>query len=164
MRVRPRGKVAAQPRTWVGRWLLAAMLLQQAERQRLSRKLNNGKPGWNYDEPGVVEIACQLVVRRLFPESVDVREITAFVMEMRSRIHSITPPDQLESEALIRSALGDTDVVLSDIDSGHMFGAYTMILGYASIKLTLSDDDIRNLILESERLALERGWKPPLAE
>ena len=45
MRVRPRGKVAAQPRTWVGRWLLAAMLLQQAERQRLSRKLNNGKQG-----------------------------------------------------------------------------------------------------------------------
>jgi hypothetical protein len=26
------------------------MLLQQAERQWLSRKLNNGTPGWNYDE------------------------------------------------------------------------------------------------------------------
>jgi hypothetical protein len=38
-----------------------------------------------------------------------------------------------------------------------------MILGYASVKLALSDDDIRNLILESERLAFERGWKPPLA-
>jgi hypothetical protein len=28
------------------------MLLQQAERQWLSRKLNNGTPGWNYELEG----------------------------------------------------------------------------------------------------------------
>jgi hypothetical protein len=153
-----------EPRTHVGRWLLATLLNQQAERQRLSRMLNNGERCWNYDEPGVMEVACQLAVRRLFSESIDVREITKFVMELRSRVHSTTPPDQLEAESLIRAALGDHDVVVSDINSMNIFTAYGAILGHATQRLALSEDDIRKLIRESERLAFEQGWKPPLAD
>lgn len=164
MRIHSRAQVPVRPRTWAGQWLLAAILVQEAERQRLSRRLNKGKVGWNYDEPAVVEIACQLAVRRFFSESADVREITEFVRDLRSRLHDAPPPGQLETEALIRAALGDPDVMISDIDSGNTFNAYIAILGYICRKLVLSENDIRNLILESESMAFEQGWKPPLAD
>lgn len=106
-----------RPRTYVGQWLLAGMLDQRAERQRLSRMLNNGKSGWNADEPAVVGFAFELAVRQLFPESVDVREITAFVRDLRSRVYSTAPPDQLGAEALIRDAL-EEPVDISDITAG----------------------------------------------
>ena len=77
-------QAGARPRTYVGQWLLAGMLDQRTERQRLGRMLNNGRSGWNHDEPAVVGFAFEMAVRRLFPESVNVREITLFVEELRS--------------------------------------------------------------------------------
>jgi hypothetical protein len=164
MKIRSRSKIPVGPRTCIGQWMQAVMLDRQEERRRLAKMTNNGKPGWNRDEPAVVEIAFQLVVRRLFDEPVDVRQITALVRDMRSRIHSTAPPDQLEAEALIRASLGDQDVVVGDISSGKKLLVHITVLGYAVRNLALGEDDIRQLILESEQLAFERGWKPPLAE
>lgn len=101
--------------------------------------------------------------RRLFTGSVDMREITEFVEELRSLVHSTTPPDQLEAEALIRDGLGE-DVDISGIGRMKIFTTHGAILGYAIRKLALSEPDIRKLILESERIAFEKGWNPPLAE
>jgi hypothetical protein len=55
-------------------------------------------------------------------------------------------------------------VVISDIGRENIFNAYVAILGYTVKKLALNEDDIRKLIIESERIAFEKGWKPPLAE
>ena len=138
------------------------MLDQRAERQRLTPLLNNGKSGWNDDEPAVVEFAFKLAVRRLFPESVDVREITAFVRDLRSRVQRTAPPDQLEAEALIRDALGES-VDISGMRPTKIFTTRSAILAYAVLKLALPESDVRQLILESEKIAFEQGWKPPLA-
>lgn len=151
------------PRTYVGQWLLAGMLDQRAERQRLSRMLNNGKSGWNADEPAVVGFAFELAVRRLFGKSVDMLEITEFVQDLRSRVHSTAPPDQREAEALIRDVLGEP-VDISGMTTAKIFTTHAAILGGVVLKLALREPDIRQLILESERIAFEQGWNPPLAK
>jgi hypothetical protein len=126
--------------------------------------LNNGKStGWNDDEPAVVGLVFELTVRRLFPESVDVREITAFVRDLRSRVHTTAPPDQLESEALIRDALGES-LDISGMRPLKIFTTRAAILAGAVLKIPLRESDVRQLILEGERIAFEQGWNPPLAE
>lgn len=153
-----------EPRTVVGRWLLANLLHQQELQQKLSPMLNGGKAGWNNDEPAVVEVACQLTVGQYFRRDVDIREITAFAAEMRSKIYSVKPPGQLETEALIRLALGDPDVVIDNIVPLDIFTIQGTVTGQAVNKLGLTETDIRELVMKSERLAFERGWNPPLAE
>jgi len=164
MKIRSRSKSPVEPRTCVGKWMLAGLLDRQEERRRFTKMLNNGKTGWNRDEPAVVEIAFHFAMRRLFAEPVDVRQITAFVRDMRSKVRTNEPPDELETEALIRQTLGEPDVVISDISPENRFRIRGATLVYAVKKLALDVDDIRQLILESEQLAFERGWKPPLAE
>jgi hypothetical protein len=66
-----------------------ALLLNQRElRDRLRLRLNGGKPGWNHDEHFVVGSVYEVAVRKVFPAGPDLREVTAFVTDMRSRIHS----------------------------------------------------------------------------
>jgi hypothetical protein len=144
---------------------MAGLLNQPAERERLALKLFNGVKGsWNFDEPAVVIIISERAVRRLFSQPIDVREITAFVLQMRSMIHSIEPPDQLKTEALIRYALGDRDVDISGIKPDEMFGILGIVLGTVVHRLGIAQDEIRKMVLDGESAAFDQGWKPPLAE
>lgn len=163
MAFRSKQTPTSQPSTCVGRWLRAGLLDQRELRKQLNTTLNNGKPGWNDDEPAVVEAACEIAVRRFFGADYDVREITSFVSQVRSKIHSVEPPDQLRTEAMIRSALGESDVVTSDITAGQKFNIRVSVLGQAKLLLGLDAAAVDRLILEAERVAFERGWNPPLA-
>jgi hypothetical protein len=151
------------PSTVVGAWLRATLLDQRELARRLNPALNKGKPGWNDDEPAVAEAMCEIAVREYFGGDYDVRAITSFVSGMRSRIHSVAPPGQLETEALIRSALGETDVVTDDIKPLQKFVIRISVLGLARILLDWDEATIDQRIVEGERVAFERGWNPPLA-
>jgi len=111
----------------------------------------------------VVEALCEIAVREYFDVDYDVRAITPFVSRMRSQIHSVAPPEQLATEALIRSALGETDVVTDDIKRLQKL----LIRGSAAtqVRLQLRWDEatVDQRIVEAERAAFERGWKPPPA-
>jgi len=41
-------------------------LNQQELRKELQGTLNGDRPGWNNDEPAVVELVSQVILRRLF--------------------------------------------------------------------------------------------------
>jgi hypothetical protein len=164
MRFGSREVSSGKPRTYVGRFLRAALLDQREERSRLERRLNGGKSGWNDDEPAVFRAASELMVRRYFLRDVDVREITKFVSDIRAKIHSATPPDQLEAEAVIRAALGEKDIVTDDIRPAEEFNINGLIVGQITRKLRFSEADIDELIADSERIAFEQGWNPPLAK
>jgi hypothetical protein len=153
----------AGPSTVVGRWLRAMLLDQRELRRQLTPALNNGKPGWNDDEPAVVEAACEIAVREYFGGDYDVRAITSFVSQMRSKIHSVEPPEQLAAEALIRSALGEPDVVTDDIKSGQKYQMRISVLGQAKLLLGWDEATVDQRIVEAERVAFERGWHPPPA-
>ena len=102
MRFRSQAEPAASPDTCVGQWLRALLLQDNDLHTKLRTHLNGGKPGWNHDEPAVVQAVCELAVHRFFGEAADRRAVKEFVSEMRSRIErgGTTPPEQESVEAL----------------------------------------------------------------
>ena len=148
----------------MGQWLRAALLDQRELRDWLRLTLNGGEPkGWNRDECFVVGFVCEIAARKRFQAGPDIREVTAFVTDMRSRIHSVTPPDQHVCEAIIRDAFRDPDVDYTNVSREEMFLAQGLITSLAVRNLGLGEVAIDEIIVESERLAFEAGWHPPLA-
>jgi len=166
MPFRSRSVSRGGPRTYVGQSLRAALLRQTELRDRLHPKLNGGREtGWNADEPAVVEAACELAVGRFFGTSYDVRAITAFVAELREATANDPTHDRLKTEAVIRLALGDQDVDTAGITAGQKLRIRGAVLTLALGKLgRLSEADVDQLITEAEKIAIERGWNPPLAD
>jgi len=132
-------------------------------REQLRPTLNGGKAGWNDDEPAVVAAACELAASRFFTEDCDVRAVADFVAELRLATANDPPLDQLKTEAVIRAALGEADVVTDGITAGQQFLMRTLVLGLLTARLQLDEAAIDKLIIDSELIALERGWHPPLA-
>lgn len=152
----------AKPRTYVGQWLRAAFLRQRELRKELQSTLNGGKPGWNDDEPAVVELAFETVLRRLFGDAYDASDITNLVDILRSATEGDPPVDQVKAAALIRETLGESVPAVGDIDPGQKFVLRFMLAGTAAFVLDLDEAAVDEIITDSERIAFERGWKPPI--
>jgi hypothetical protein len=156
----------AGPRTHIGRWLRAVVLDGVPEMERLSRHLNGGRPGWNPDEPAVVEAACELAMRQTFGESPNAREITALVAHLRAipLPAGAVAPGQLEMEAVVRAAMGDRSAIIDDIRPSVLLVIRDRLIVLASGQLGWSESDVDQLIADAEDLALRRGWHPPTAD
>lgn len=104
-------------------------------------------------------------VRRFFRPDYDVRGVTAALSFMRTatQARNKTPHGQLEMEAVIRSALGETDVDLSGLTPPEVLEIQGAATAYAVLKLALPESEVIQLVAEAERIAIERGWNPPLA-
>lgn len=166
MPFRSRSVSRGGPRTCVGQWLRAALLQQRELRDRLRPKLNGGRQtGWNDDEPAVVQAACEAAVARFFGADYDVRDVTAFAALLRQAAGDDPNPmyDQLKNEAVIRLALGEPDVDTQGITPGQMFSIRGNVLAGVVGKLGLGEADVDQLITDAEKVAVERGWNPPLA-
>jgi hypothetical protein len=155
----------AQPRTVMGLWLRALLLRDREARKQLSGQLNGGKLGFNCDEAAVVRAACELSVRRLWGSDYDVHDISAAVSFLRQadldKGHA-PPSGQLEMEAVIRAALGETEVDLSGITPPVAWGIQIVGTGYAVRVLGLGELQVDQLLVEAERITVEQGWHPPL--
>jgi hypothetical protein len=134
-------------------------------RRQLAARLG-GESGWIYDEPAVIEAACELAVRRLWATGYDVRDITATVTFMRevNLEAGKNPPGQLEMEAVIRAALGETDVDTSGIRPPAKMEIQGAVAGFAMRRLSLGQQEIDQLIDEAENITSRRGWNPPLID
>lgn len=163
MRLWPRRTAAPRPQTYVGLWLRAGVLDQRELREQLRLTLNGGKAGWNYDEPAVVEMVFRIAARKLFPTDPDAQAITELVADMRSQIHSVAPPGQRETEALILAAFDDQKVNLTHIPASEVLQAHGAVVIMAKLRLGLDEAAIDQMIVEGERTAFEHGWHPPLA-
>jgi hypothetical protein len=155
----------ARPRTHVGLWLRAVLLNGTPEIERLAGQLNGGKPGWNPDEPAVLEAACEQAMRQMFGTVDDRREIRAVVSTLREI--PLPPgslkPGHLEMERVVRVALGDRSATLDSIRPSVLLAIRDRLILVAHLKLAWSESDVDALIADAERIAFERGWKPPLA-
>jgi hypothetical protein len=139
------------------------MLLHHVElRNELRGKLNNGKPGWNYDEPAVVELVCQRVLRLFFGKEYDAHDIAEFLNFVELSAAGDPPIDRLKTEMLIREAIEEPGVEVKDIRLAHKFVLEGLMAALAAFQLELSESTVDGIITDSERLAFERGWKPPL--
>ena len=122
---------AARPRTVMGLWLYALLTGDAERRRRLSGQLNGGRIGFNRDEAGVVQAACELAVRQFWGSGYDVRDITEAVTFMRkaNQARGRTPYGQLEMETVIRAALGETDVDTAGILRPMAFEIHGAVTG-----------------------------------
>ena len=157
------------PQTVMGLWLRASILGMTEDRDRLSRLLNGGKPGWNDDEPGVVEAASELAARRYFGPEGSSDEITATAAQvvecerrgadLRGRAGSL--PDKTYVQAVIRHDTGDPPAGWHNIRPSvalHIRGAFIL---FVAMTLDIMFE-LDQLIRDAEALAFERGLKPPL--
>jgi hypothetical protein len=156
---------SALPRTFVGRWLRAAMLDQRDERDRLVRTLNGGSAtGWNDDEPAVVEAAAELVLRRFYGTGIaDAEEVTRLASATCVSMAEVKRPlSQQHAELVIRSALGETAAGYDALSSGDRFLLQMAVTSLASIRMELDEALVDEVLREAERIAFERGYHPPL--
>ena len=165
MSFRSRVVPSGRPRTNVGQWLRATLLRQTELRDRLKNKLNGGKvKGWNDDEPAVVQAACELAVGRFFGTTYDVRAVTTFAAELYEAAAHDPRYDQLKTEAVIRSALGEQDIDTAGITPGQKYLIRGMVVTFVYGKLRLGEAELDRLITDAEKIAVKRGWNPPLAD
>ena len=150
------------PRTVVGIWLLATAAGEpMADRQRLVKKLNNGVPGINDDEPAVVTAACELALKRLFVNGHTEQQITDLVALIRSRITVAEAPAQYEIEGVIKAALDG--VAASAVTLGRQFVIEGLLFAVACLRLALARGEISELVCRGERVAFAAGFHPQLS-
>jgi hypothetical protein len=143
--------------------LRAGLRGDNADYSRLARTLNRGQKGWNDDEPAVVEAACQMAVQQFFATYGHV-PVDAFVADMRQRIaKERTPSRQEDMEVVIRAALNDNASVPPDIKRGELLRIRGAVTANIADILKLDAEAIDQFIAEAERVAIARGYSPPLA-
>jgi len=101
-------------------------------------------------------------LRRLFGDEYDGRVIEKFVDLIRTATDGDPPVDRLNATMLIRNALGESEIEVSKIDSGQRFVLRALAAATAAYILDLDEAAVDEIITDSERIAFERGWKPPL--
>ena len=92
----------ASPRTDIGRWLEARIVGDEPRAEALRSKLNGGVKGWNDEEPGVVEAACELCLQAEFPTGVSQDVIDARVQEIRDRTANQPTARRTYHQSLLR--------------------------------------------------------------
>jgi hypothetical protein len=155
---------AASPGTYVGRWLSALLLNDNDLRRELTVHLNGGKPGWNDDEPTVLQAVCELALQRFFGESPDVRAVKEFVCEMRRRIAGggTIPPAQASMEAVIHAALGEEASEISTLKGSELINIRGAVAVGICDFLNLNERQINEMIIAAENMAKAREWAPPI--
>lgn len=158
------------PRTVVGQWFRAMSLGMTEERDLLSHMLNGGKPGWNDDEPAVIQAASELAARRYFGPTASADQIAtaaAQVVEadrrgadLRGRAGSL--PDKTYVQAVLRHDTGDRPAGWDNIRPSvalHIRGAFIVFV-VTALDIVFELD---TLIRDAEALAFARGLNPPRA-
>jgi hypothetical protein len=103
-------------------------------------------------------------VRQYFGPDYDVRAVTDYVATLRAATRDNGTFPQLETEALIRAALGETDVDVSGISRGARLSIQGPAAVLATDRMGFGEAEMDQLITEAEQITFERGWHPPLAE
>jgi hypothetical protein len=144
---------------------IRAFLMRDAELiHMLTGQLNGGKKGWNRDEAAVMQAVCVLAVQWYFGPGYDVRAVTEVASFLREAdlAGGTTPHSQLEMEAVIRHALGETDVDIGGITAQVAYEVQGAVTGFIAWKSEFTGSQIDELITEAERMAFARGLNPAL--
>jgi hypothetical protein len=141
------------------------MVRDAAAVPRLMARLNGGEPGWNRDEAGVMQAACDLAVARYFGASYDASAVTEFVSLLRQteQAGGTARHGQREMEAVVRHALAETYVNISGINAKVAFEIHGSVTAFIAWQFGWPPPLIDALLAAAEQLASSRGWIPPPA-
>ena len=151
----------AKPRTYVGQFLRAMILRDKELQEEMRRNLNGGNPGWNSDEPAVVELVGQRILRLLFVKEDAAHSIAGF-LDLLELAAGDPPIDRRKTEMLVREMIGEPNAEAKDISRSQRFVLQGMMAPLAAFRLKLDEGSVDEIIVDSERLAFERGWHPAL--
>src|ERR1700733_4859419 len=151
----------AKPRTYVGQFLRAMILGDKELQEEMRRNLNGGSPGWNSDEPAVVELVGQRILRLLFVKEDAAHSIAEF-LDLLELAAAGEPIDRPQAEMLIREMIGEPNAEAKEISRYQRFVLQGIVGPLAAFRLELDEGSVDEIIVDSERLAFERGWHPPL--
>jgi hypothetical protein len=152
----------AKPRTYVGQFLRAMILRDKELEEEMRRNLNGGNPGWNSDEPAVVELVGERILRLLFVKEDTAHSIADFLDLLELAAAGAAPIDRPKTEMLVREMIGEPNAEAKDISRSQRFVLQGMMAPLAAFRLKLDEGSVDEIIVDSERLAFERGWHPPL--
>jgi hypothetical protein len=152
------------PGTYIGQWFRALLLSDEDARKQLHPHLNGGKPGWNDDEPAVLQAVCELALRRFFGTNHDPAEVTEFIVEVRYKMlaRGLNPIAQKSLEAVIRAGLGEDAPEISRLTGVERVSIRNIVTVHICDLLNLRESQISEMIVAAEDLAGARGWTPPL--
>jgi len=159
------GAVLPGPVTVVGQWL-RALLVRDGEAVRgLGARLNSGKPGWNRDEAGVVQAACDLAMARHFGASYDAGAVTelASLLHQAAQAAGKAAHSQRQIEAVIRHALAEPDNDVGGINPQVPFEIQDSATAIIASKRGWPPPLIDAILGYAEQTAAGRGWNPPPA-
>ncbi|WBB56968.1 hypothetical protein [Verrucosispora sp. WMMD573] len=145
------------PRSLMAQFMMATILRDNESRDRVKAKLVS--TGWR-DADGLVDGALAVALAGHFatpPKLSDVKKLS------RKIVKKFPDPRMKEGEVelVVRSALGES-ADLSAIPSGRVEGLKMLIFaGMASVR-GLSKVEVSQLLIEAERWASERGYRPTL--
>jgi hypothetical protein len=160
--LRRRLRMPGPQRTIVGQWQRALLLRQSKLRDRI---VDGVSPSvWDRDALGVVQATFEIAVLRYFRPPPDEHELSGWVAELRDAFGQQPTPDDSDMAALIRVTLGESNVAIDHIDTGTRLNIHCFVLWMITKKLDMSEPAIDDLILEGERTAFQRDWKPALAD
>jgi hypothetical protein len=153
-------ELVPQPRTRVGAWL-RALLLGDPELMARHRR----GTGWSGEETPVLQAAFVLQVRRFFGGSHDASAVPAFMSSLASRLKEKGKRlDLARTEALIRSAVGESAPDFDDILPGQRHQLACLVAGFVVHELQMTPRAIWLLVIRSEQMAFAQGWNPPPPE
>ncbi|MFE0465557.1 hypothetical protein ACFW1A_40555 [Kitasatospora sp. NPDC058965] len=137
------------PRSVYGSWLLAGLLNQPDRRDYYEKVMRARISSGGIEQYTIAERVFQQCMAMLFRVDQPVRDISDFVAAARASLAHPELIGRLESEALVRYALGER-VWLAGIEDRLAINAY-MVLTVRVIRLKgLSPAQVRRLVTEAE--------------
>jgi hypothetical protein len=130
----------------MGQFLRAMILRDKELREEMRRNLNGGRPGWNSDEPAVVELACQRFLRLLFDKEDAADSIAEFLNLVELSAAENPPIDRPKVEMLIREMIGEANADAKGIPRSPRFVLQGMMAPLAAFRLEL-DEGIIDLVM-----------------
>jgi hypothetical protein len=137
--------------------LLRAVAVRDAPTMTELTKLLDGDD-WTDAEP-VFAAGFEIVVSQRFSPDQDVREISAWVRHAVAATNAQNVSPVLETEAVIRKALGER-VAVSDIPASMVNTIRLMVVAVLVRELEWSNSDIDAFVDRAEAWAMSRGARP----
>jgi hypothetical protein len=110
----------------------------------------------------VAEAACEHAVRQYFGPGNDVRAVTAFARRLREASGEDLGGGLMQTEAVIRTALGEAGIDVNGISASSRFRIHTVAITYMSRSLQLDETAIDVLLVAAEADVLRLGSRPLL--
>jgi len=153
---------AGRPRTLTGRWLVAVVLRRYDLRDRLVAEFQLS--GSRNAELAVLEEAARLALHEHFGDSYDVPSVNAFAAAIQDSWSVPSGIGLMELEAVVRAALGETDVDLTGIAAPVRGDAHFFSVLLAARLNRWDPRTLNDLVSRAEAAVFGRGLKPQLAQ